>query len=421
MKKRQAICIVIDGLRASALGCYGNTISSTPSFDRLASRSVVADWMWADSPELHGFYQSAWSGLHALRTHAVGQSTPLLDALHKQDVRQWLVTDEPWLVQQAAKLPFDDDLLIESQANRAAEEIEGTHLAQLFSETIERLAEWQADNSSNYSSGLLWLHARGMAGPWDAPREMRADLLDEEDPDAPDFVEPPRELSDINDPDQLLEYQVAYAAQVAVVDACIGAFYQSLGEVFSDSDTLVMLLGSRGMALGEHGSIGTDCQQLYSEQLHLPWLTHTLGNHQPLARDSQLRQPADVAATLANWFGANEDVNTKDGIYQLPGQSQLEHDARTLAVTQGPAGEMAIRTPAWLMRVLSEEKQGEQESSPELYVKPDDRWEHNNVAVRCPDIIKKLHAELERYLECCDSEKALPLSPADAELKELMR
>ncbi|NOY29027.1 MAG: hypothetical protein GXP28_02280, partial [Planctomycetes bacterium] len=94
MDGRHVICIVVDGLRASALGAYGNTSHPTPQLDALASRSLVADWLWADSPSLKGFYRSAWQGVHALQT---SDQAPLPQLLHEAGVLQWLVTDDPWL------------------------------------------------------------------------------------------------------------------------------------------------------------------------------------------------------------------------------------------------------------------------------------------------------------------------------------
>ena len=45
-----AICLLIDGLNAGYLGCYGNASIGTPEFDRLASESFVLDQAILDSP-----------------------------------------------------------------------------------------------------------------------------------------------------------------------------------------------------------------------------------------------------------------------------------------------------------------------------------------------------------------------------------
>jgi hypothetical protein len=54
----------------------------------------------------------------------------------------------------------------------------------------------------------------------------------------------------------------------------------------------------------------------------------------------------------------------------------------------GGNGQRAIRTPAWHFRAGDE---------PELFAKPDDRWEVNNVACRCPEVVEGLQAALAQY------------------------
>lgn len=54
----------------------------------------------------------------------------------------------------------------------------------------------------------------------------------------------------------------------------------------------------------------------------------------------------------------------------------------------GRNGQRAIRTPAWYLRANLD---------PELFVKPDDRWEVNNVAVRCLDVVENLQDTLTEY------------------------
>ncbi len=416
MKGRHAICIVVDGLRASALGTYGNTIFSTPHLDALASRSLVADWLWADSPTLPGFYHGVWQGEHALRPENSSSQAAVLKALRQQGVRQCLISDDRQLMEQAMPLPFDQTWLIENDPRQAADEIENTAMAQLFSETVERLVTWQEEVSENNAGSLLWLHSRGMIGPWDAPQAMRAELLDEEDPEVAEFISPPDAICDIEDPDTILAHRVAYAAQVAVLDACLGAFCNAVEELFAGTETLVMLLGSRGFSLGEHGAIGTDCSALFSEQLHLPWLVNVCGNSVPVLRHSGLVQPADVGATLLEWLGVETATPHGDGIALSSAWNEKLKSSRSLAVTSGSDGELAIRTAAWMLRTTRQSQSQSPEDAAELYVKPDDRWEFNNVATRCPEVVEQLREELRRFKKCGGAGEPLSHAPLNADL-----
>jgi hypothetical protein len=366
MEDRLAVVIVIDGLRASALGAYGNTTFPTPLFDELASRSVVVEWLLASSPTLGSFYQGVISGFG------------------HQDVSRRLFTDDSSLVSLRDGNFFQEVLTVEPEMACSAEELTATHAAAFFSQAIEQLAAWIKEIKEQQRNGLLWLHFSGLGGPWDAPLAMRQDLLDEDDPPAPVFVAPPSVLRDVTDPDELLGYRVAYAAQVTVIESCLAGFVEAFDQFPLEGEKLVMICGSNGFALGEHGCVGHDCQLLYSEQLHLPGLIVSDGRRGPLPRVPGFAQTADLGATLAHWL-AGGNAETGGGRSLVPFLDFQTECLRDAVAAQNPAGESLIRTPAWLM------KQGE---ATELYAKPDDRWEANDVASRCPEIVEQLRQHL---------------------------
>ena len=411
MNKRHAVCLVVDGLRASALGAYGNTSYPTPYLDTLASRSVVVDWFWSDGIELTSFYRGVWQELHALRASADSPEVPQL--LERAGARQWLVTDDPWLTGRTSELPLDKTLLIETSADQPAATIEETQLAQLFSETVLQLDDWRSCADQDDDPSLLWLHTRGLMGPWDAPIAHRVALLEEGDPPPLDIVQAPGVLRDVEDPDEILAYRVAYAAQMAILDTCVGAFYNALEACFAESEMLLMLVGSGGFALGEHGAIGSGASELLSEKLHVPWLIHLCGNRRPCQRHAALSQPADVGATLLDWFGLRCPTPA-DGLSLLPALRGQKCTGRQMAVTRGDRGERAIRTPAWLLRRASADACGSVPAK--LYAKPDDRWEFNDVASRCPEVVESLDSELARFESCASSGDPLPTAPGDLDL-----
>jgi len=75
-----AICLVIDRLRAGCLGAYGNSWIETPATDRLAAESFVFDQALVDTPRLDLLYRSYWQGWPAL-TARQPQGRPTLPAL----------------------------------------------------------------------------------------------------------------------------------------------------------------------------------------------------------------------------------------------------------------------------------------------------------------------------------------------------
>ena len=70
----------------------------------------------------------------------------------------------------------------------------------------------------------------------------------------------------------------------------------------------------------------------------------------------------------------------------------------------GAGGQRAIRTPAWHLRTADE---------PELFAKPDDRWEVNNVASRCRDVVECLQNALLEYERRLPAGRISELPPLD--------
>jgi hypothetical protein len=361
-ENRLAVIIAIDGLRASALGTYGNTAFSTPLFDELASRSTVIEWLFANGPSRGDFYQAA------------------LSAFSPYGVNCRLITDDSLLASSTGGNFFEDVLTIEPGVARSAKDLTATHAATFFAQSIEHLPIWLKEVTEQRRNGLLWLHFSGLNGPWDAPFAMRQGLLDEDDPSAPEFITPPSNVCDVTDPDELLGYRVAYAAQVSVIETCLAGFVEAFEQFTFEGKKLTMICGTSGFALGEHGCVGHDCQSLYSEQIHLPCLLMTEENPGPLPRVTGFAQPVDIGTTLVHWLTGIEAE-------EAPGQSFVSFldypggKLRDVVFAKNLAGESTIHTPAWLM------KQG---GAVELYAKPDDRWEANDVASRCPEIVEQL-------------------------------
>ena len=77
--------IAVDGLRAAALGAYGNTTFPTPALDQFAAESLLFDWCFADAVELPAIYRSLWQSDDA----AARSRSP------ERGYATTLVTDEP--------------------------------------------------------------------------------------------------------------------------------------------------------------------------------------------------------------------------------------------------------------------------------------------------------------------------------------
>jgi hypothetical protein len=77
----------------------------------------------------------------------------------------------------------------------------------------------------------------------------------------------------------------------------------------------------------------------------------------------------------------------------------------------------AIRTAAWFLRE-SKLDAGQQY---ELFAKPDDRWEANEVSSRCGDIVELLAVELERFAQAAVRGEEMAAAPLPSELCDIWR
>ncbi len=375
MPAHNILVVVVDGLRASALGAYGNTSFPTPAFDRFAAHSFVLDWCYAQSTELDAIYRDLW--------HSAARSLP--QQLTAAGYTTTLVTDAPELMAFDAADAFGHcsqvaDAPTRRGGNARAADASHTSLARLFATASDVVA---AANPG--TSQVVWLHARGMYGPWDAPLELQQSLLDEGDPPPMDDVTPPDfVVTDAGDPDAAFRCACAYAAQVMVLDECWEALLSTLESTGAANQWLVTLLGSRGYPLGEHRRVGGVDPRLYGEQLHVPWLIRFPDQLGRLGRTNEFTTQVDLASVLLN---SNDGAN----IRSLATSARAHWRDALVATSQ--LGHRAIRTCEWCLRQDSSTA-----PSSELFVRPDDRWEANDVAKLCPDVVEALSKTMDEML-----------------------
>jgi arylsulfatase A-like enzyme len=390
------LVIVVDGLRASALGAYGNTSYPTPSLDRFAAESLLLDWCFAPSPDLPDIYRALWQPNGSAQNPSPDS---LPRAFADAGYATTLVTDDHLLSASSPAGDFDEIVQIASSlesgsTDRRSVDLSETDLAHTFSAAAEQVAA-----IPHGKSRLVWLHARGMYGPWDAPQELQQSLLDEDDPSPVDSFAPPDFLTNTaEDPDAAFRYACAYAAQVMVLDDCL----ENLSNAINTSDGnewLITLLGARGFPLGEHGRIGGVDQRTHVEQLQVPWLVRYPNKVGQLSRVDSLTSHHDLPPTLFDWIDREHrvDRSTFVGRSVVP----LALSARAAwrnSTLSSSASARSIRTAAWCLREDVVHVDGaaskEPTSAPELYVRPDDRWEANDIAKLCPEVVAELLSAL---------------------------
>jgi Sulfatase len=383
---KNLISLVVDRLHAGMIGAYGNSWIRTARLDQLASESFLFDQAFVDSPELERLYRAYWLGWHgALRQGAPEGGASLPQLLASAGMHTALVTDEPEVAGLLLAADFAEQVLVESPAvDQTAADVSQTHLARVFGAATE----WLRSAPKPF---CLWVHARGMGGPWDAPLAMRNHFAAEEDPEPPTLVAAPNFwLPDESDPDEVLGIKHAYAGQISALDLCVGAFGEQLDQSGLSADTQWTLLAARGFPLGEHRRVGPCDEALYNETAQLVWLMRFPDQLGKLARSQALAQPADLPGTLLDWLGVDRRRLGAGHASSLLGIIDSSVESLRDRAFMRSRHDSAIRTPAWHLRQPIA-------GAAELYAKPGDRWEVNEVAKLLPDIVVGLEAALDEF------------------------
>jgi arylsulfatase A-like enzyme len=325
--------------------------------------------------------------------------------LAEQGWETTLLTDDAALTTFVGAGDFEHQLVLKPAEDATARQTRAldksqTAMAELFAAIFEVIHPTTTDfvalrheSAGSDRARLIWVHSRGMYGPWDAPLELQRQLLDEGDPPPVETVAPPELwLSKADDPDAVFRHNCAYASQIIVLDSCWNALMDAVDAVSSKGEWLVAFVGMRGFPLGEHRHIGGVDQRMFVEQLHVPWLIQFPNGTGRLARSGALTSHFDLLPTILDWTGVKRPQEPVgfDGNSVLPLAANPRAPWRD-AVIAASHESRAIRAPDWCLRQDIQHDDGNSAViASELYVRPDDRWEANDVAKLCPEVVESL-------------------------------
>jgi arylsulfatase A-like enzyme len=407
--------LVIDGLSARYLGPYGNTWIETPAMNRLAANSLLAEQSYADSPDLATVYRSYWTGIHAAGPQAPPRPSPetvreqhsagrvwLPEWLASKGISATLLTDDLEVAEHPGANLFDQRIVsADHDANpEPAADITTTRIARLFALAIDFLERTSAPF-------FLWVHAKGMRAAWDAPLSFREQFLGEDDPPTTLDTSPAVGYSAKGfDPDELLPQTYAYAGQIALLDLCLDSYLDAVAGAAERGPLCHLFTSPRGYPLGEHGVIGIEDAGLYEELLHTPLLAQfpeRLGAGQ---RTQALIQPADLFATLLSFLNSplappREERPGVRGESILPLAVDERSPWRRHALSISASGEKSVRTRYWSIR------RANAQAPVELFLKPDDRCDANEIASRLPQVASDMTALLDESFQAASEDRPL--------------
>ncbi len=373
---KATIVLSFEQLSATQLGPYGNAWFDTPAFNRLAGQSLVLDRLICDSTDYQQVFKSLMTGFHAGCT-TVSAKNSIVDLWAEQNEgTSVFVSDDPQLCESDWVRGFDRVVLLDiPTASCLATGLAETQMAFFFAQVVELV-------SSIEQGDLVWVHSRGLSGPWDAPYKYRVRLGSPDDPDPPTDVAPPRFVfnNETDSPDLLLGVQQSCAAQVTLIDELLGVFLDQVDHHPVASNSILVCTALSGYPIGEHGLVGT-VGQLHAESVHVPGFVRLPNRINAAIRAANLVQPVDINTILRKWLsGSNAEEFGKCALPDKPLEAAISISKQS----------QSFETHAWK---LIKNPQGSK-----LYAKPDDRWEVNDIQDRCTEIAADLTLCLDEQL-----------------------
>jgi arylsulfatase A-like enzyme len=400
------------GFHLGYLGCYGNAWIVAPCLDTFASESVVFDHHYSDCPSPVGAWRAWRTGCYNFPTPGNESislplaSCDILSVLRAGNMPSILITDSPEVHD-----PNDSRAWQEVHAISAgkAKESYWKESWKAVSESIRQL--------DSHEHGLLWLETSFLIPPWTVDASGCDDLSAEIDEESPEetiepLLHPTMGLLDPSEESTFLRLQRTYAAAVSRLDRELGELWRRLRRDDIYDSLMIILTTDRGFPLGEHGLVGDSQPWLYEELVHLPLMVRLPNGANAGQRIGTLTQSVDLMPTLLEAFSLSfPETHGSSLLPLIRGEQERIRDHACSGLLRGTATEYALRTQDWAFLLPEDTRPGDAYPplrDRQLYVKPEDRWEVNNVLQHYPELVEQLEETLRALV------KAPPRSPGVA-------
>jgi arylsulfatase A-like enzyme len=309
---------------------------------------------------------------------------------------------------------------------------------------VKKAIGWLERRGARAEPFLLWLDLFSPHGPWDPPDPFREQYVTVE-PDEfetgeegellEDVAEQPGDAIAIEDVTALIDVPAGavgnvlseaelfllrrtYAGAVTYADHCLGELFRAMDRLGRMDDTYVIFTSDQGEPLGEHGIVRRFRPWLYEELIHTPLIMRLPGGRRGGNRHQAIVQTVDLLPTIVSALGLKpiEGDEAPHGHDLLPLIRGELGKVREYACLGMDLAEFAIRTHLWHL-ILPIEIDPEEPRGAELYRKPEDRWDQNNVIDQHVEVAEHLELALRRFVEQLRSGGSEELPP----LRDLVR
>jgi arylsulfatase A-like enzyme len=401
----KAIVIVVHGWNVGWLGPYGNEWVLTPNLDCVAAEGVVFDQHIADVPDPALAWRTLWSGRYSFRAPSNAAKPPRrvpLAALPDGGIQTI------WLPDLRSSLHPEQEECWDTVITPRRDAESGPEVALIAA------VEAGLDLLTGDTSSLFWIETDRPLPPWSINDDVFAAYFDacgpllEEDEDAtasdgkpvvdempPPWADPPSgEVQGLSERDWR-RLAASVASVTSQLDTELGEIFERLREAGLDRDCLWLMTASAGLPLGEHRHIGYRHPSLHEERTHVPLMLRLPDGRQAGRRVSALTQPVDILPTLMEWF----QLPLPSGVHGkslLPLATRRCEPIRQYAVSGlqvGDARDWVLQTPQWKLILPAPSAAEDAVQRAQLFEKPDDRWEVNDLRAK--------HLEWAEHLEQC--------------------
>jgi arylsulfatase A-like enzyme len=350
---RNLLLITLDTLRADHLGAYGYDRPTSPHLDAFAARSTLFEDALCNVPTTLPSHVSFFTGLppalHGARRNGVEPDRDLVtlfDLLEARGLRTAAVVASGVLGPRFSEPLGPGEVLLprtKGQFQIPAERVNAEALRWLDAHAGERFA--------------LWLHYYDTHEPYDPPQPFREAFARPYDGLLPQALDVDTLVALNDDPAVVLTAEDRrhiidlYDAEVAYLDAQLGALFTALEERGLLESTAAVLVGDHGQALGEQDFWGHGLR-LLQPVVRIPYMIRLPGQDEGRRVVAPV-DSLDLLPTLVELFRleAVEDLAGRSLVPALAGRPVASRSLRVVErrrFDEAPeAVAVALYGPGW--------------------------------------------------------------------------
>ncbi len=193
------------------------------------------------------------------------------------------------------------------------------------------------------------------------------------------------------DVDDSSEAIADYLHQVAGIDADLGTLLSQIDTLQIPPPVVIVTAGAGERILTrDEDEMAPHEAPLHEERVHVPLSIRLPGSNQAGSRRQALTQSVDIAPTLTDWLGVETDYCHLEGQSLLPVIHGQVSSIREHAFL-GAGTSHSVRSGDFcLIRDAS--------VPPQLFLKPEDRYEQADAAREYPDVVEEFESLLDEFL-----------------------